>query len=175
MKKGKKLLVNILIILNLLLIGFYFGGFYISKEQCIRESLRALYAHETDIVMELKNVTRSKVLVIDSNKKTHSIVGVKKFGFLYHTDNSTTGFSIKEENVIDFIASYDEKLGTAIYIYRNDKSVATVEVEFDSGDVVTMDDWKKDYVGCLQKENVFGKGIYRAYNASGELIGELEM
>ena len=95
-------------------------------------------------------------------------------GFLYHVDDTHSGMPIKEENVIDIVSAYGEEIGTVIFVYRNNKSVAKVEVEFDSGDVVTMDDWKKDYVGCLEPENVFRKGIYRAYNASGELIGELE-
>ena len=174
MKKGKKLLINTILILIILLFAFYFGGYYLSKEQCIMESLRGLYAKETEIIMELKRGNRSRVLVADTDNKTHSIIGVKKMGLLYHVDNTHSGMPIKEENVIDIVSAYGEEIGTVIIVYRNDKSVAKVEVEFDSGDVVTMDDWKKDYVGCLEKENVFSNGVYRAYNASSELIGELE-
>lgn len=174
MKKGKKLLINIFLISIILLFLFYFGGYYISKEKCIRESLRGLYAKETEIIMELKRGNRYRILVADTDNKTYSIIGVKKLGFLYHVDNTHSGMPIKEENVIDIVSAYGEEIGTVIFVYRNDKSVAKVEVEFDSGDVVTMDDWKKDYVGCLEQENVFRNGTYRVYNASGELMGELE-
>lgn len=174
MKKGKKLLINVILILLILLFSFYFGGYYISKEQCIKESLRGLYAKETEIIMELKRGNRYRVLVADTDKKTHRIIGVKKIGFLYKVDNSYGGGPLKQGNVIGLAAYYSEEIGTVIFLHRNDKSVTKVELEFENGDVVVMDDWKKDYVGCLEKENVFRNGVFRAYNASGELIDELE-
>ena len=82
MKKGKKLLINIFLISIILLFLFYFGGYYISKDQCIKESLRGLYAKETEIIMELKRGNRYRILVADTDNKTHSIIGVKKLGFL---------------------------------------------------------------------------------------------
>ena len=174
MKKGKKLLINTILILIILLFSFYFGGCYISKEKCIRESLRGLYAKETEIIMELKRGNRYRILVADTDNKTHRIIGVKKIGFLYKVDDSYGGGPLKQDNVIAIDTCTSEEIGTLIFIYRNDKSVTKVELEFENGDVAVMDDWKKDYVGYLEKENVFRKGIFRAYNASGELIDELD-
>lgn len=174
MKKGKKLVINTFIILLMLLIGYYFCGFYISKEQCIRESLRGMYAYETEFVMEFENRDRVCTLLTDEDKKTYSIVGTRKLFFVYHADSSLTGFKIKEEDVIDVLGMYDDKIGTSIFVYRTDKSITKIEVELENGDKITLDEWKKDYVGYLQKNEMWVKGIYRAYNASGELVGELE-
>ena len=174
MKKGKKLLINTILILIILLYSFYFGGYYISKEKCIRESLRGLYAKETEIIMELKRGNRSRILVADTDEKTHRIIGVKKIGFLYKVDDSYGGGPLKQGNVIGLDSYYSDEIGTVIFVHRNDKSVIKVELELENGDVVVMDDWKKDYLGYLEQEDIFRKGVFRAYNASDEVIDVLE-
>ena len=46
-------------------------------------------------------------------------------------------------------------------------------VDTGRGDVITLDDWKRDFAGCLYNEDMMLREmIYRAYNASGELVEE---
>jgi len=68
---------------------------------------------------------------------------------------------------------YDEDTGSFIGIYRNDKSITKVTVGTENAEVVTLDDWKQDFAGCLYEEDMMlRETIYRAYNASGELVEE---
>lgn len=173
MKRGKKLLINISIIIVILLIEYYFGGYYISKEQCIKDTLRGLYSYETEKIMECKYRNRSVTLMADLEQRTYSIVGVRKNGFLYHTDDCFTGYPIKDENSFDILGGYDEDVGTFICVYRNDKTITKVTLDMGTGNVITLDDWEQDFTGYLHNEdNILRENIYRAYNVSGELVEE---
>lgn len=173
MKRGKKLLINISIIMLILLVEYYFGGYYISKEQCIKDTLRGLYSYETENIMEFKKRNRSITLMANLDRRTYSIVGVKRKGFLYHTDDCFTGHPIKDENSFDILGGYDEDTGSFICVYRNDKAITKVTVDTKSGDIITLDDWKQDFAGYLHNEDIMlREKIYRAYNASGELVEE---
>lgn len=173
MKRGKKLLINVSIIMVILLGIYYFGGYYISKEQCITETLRALYAYEKDVIMEFEHNNRSYTLLADADQKTYSIVGTRKIGFLYHTDSSSTGFQIKEEHGIDVFGMYNNEIGTVIFVYRNDKSIAKVDAELENGDVIMLNEWKSDYVGFLLEDSEWLNGTYKAYDDSNQLIEEV--
>ncbi len=174
MKRGKKLLINISIIALILWGIYYFGGYYVSKEQCIKETLRGLYAYETETIMEFENFDRGITLLADLEKKTYSIVETKVTGLFYQADNTLAGYSIKEDYAIDVFGMYADKMGTGIFVYRNDQSIAKVEVELENRETVTLDEWNNDYAGYLQGDNEFVKGTYRAYNANDELIEEIE-
>ena len=173
MKRGKKLLINISIIIVILLIEYYFGGYYISKEQCIKDTLRGLYSYETEKIMECKYRNRSVTLMADLEQRTYSIVGVRKNGFLYHTDDCFTGYPIKDDDSFDILGAYDEDVGTFICVYRNDKTITKVTLDMGTGNVITLDDWEQDFTGYLHNEdNILRENIYRAYNVSGELVEE---
>lgn len=173
MKRGKKLLINLSIIMLILLVEYYLGGYYISKEKCIQDTLRGLYAYETENIMEFKKGKRIITLMANLDKKTYSIVSVKRNGFLYHTDDCFTGHPIEDNNTFDVLGVYDEDTGSFIGIYRNDKSITKVTVGTENAEVVTLDDWKQDFAGCLYEEDMMLREmIYRAYNASGELVEE---
>ena len=173
MKRGKKLLINVSIVMIILLVEYYFGGYYISKEACIKDILKGLYVYETENIMECKKGNRIITLMADLDEKTYSIVGVRRNCFLYHTDDCFTGYPIRDDNSFDIMGIYDEDFGSFISVYRNDKSIAKVTVETKNGDVITLDDWKRDFAGCLYDEDVMlREKIYRAYNASGELVAE---
>lgn len=174
MKRGKKLLINISIIALILWGIYYFGGYYVSKEQCIKENLRGSYTYETETIMEFEDFNRYITLLADLEKKTYSIVETKMSGIFYRASSTINGFSIKDEYAIDVFGMYDEKKGTPIFVYRNDKSIVKVEVELENRETVTLDEWNNDYAGYLQGDNEFVKGTYRVYNANDELIEEME-
>lgn len=174
MKRGKKLLINIGIIALILWWIYYFGGYYVSKEQCIKETLRGLYAYETEMIMEFEEFDRSITLMADLEKDTYSMVETKVKGFFYQAGTTMTGYSIKDDYAIDVFGMNVDKMGATVFVYRNDKSIAKVEVELENRDTVTLDEWNNDYTGYLQGESEFVKGTYRAYNANDELIAEIE-
>ena len=173
MKRGKRLLINVSIIMLLLFVEYYFGGHYFSKEECIQDTLRGLYAYETENIMEFKKGKRIVTLMADLDEKTYSVVSVQRNGFLYNADDCFTGHPIEENNTFDVLGVYDEDTGSFIGVYRNDKSITKVIVDTKNGEEIILDDWKQDFVGCLYDEDVMLREMtYRAYNASGELVAE---
>ena len=174
MKRGRRLVLNIGIILILLLANYYFGGFYFSKQQCVTETLRGLYGYETTKIMELESGSYTATLMADPDAKTFSIVGTRRFGCLYRTATSSIGHTINERNAIDVYGIFSSDIGSLIFLYRNDKSVEQVEVVLDSGEHYLVDEWHQDFGGFLGKnKDDWSSGTYRAYNASGEMVGEV--
>ena len=108
MKRGKKLLMNLSIIMLILLVEYYLGGYYFSKEECIKDTLRGLYSYETENIMEFKKGNRTITLMANLDAKSYSIVCVKKNGILYHIDDSFTGHPIEEDNSFAVLGGYDD-------------------------------------------------------------------
>lgn len=173
MKRGKKLIRNVSIIAILLFLFCYFGGYFISKEACIVDSLRGLHRNERDIAMELTMGNRSYTVVTDMEEKVYSIIGTKRIGFLYHTANSYTGHEIKEEECIDISGMYSSEIGSLIFVHRNDERIARVEMDLEDGSVISLDEWENDFTGIILEEKEWYRGTYKAYDASNQLIGEV--
>lgn len=176
MKRIKKLSIHSIIIAVLLFIFYYFGGYYFSKDQCIQETLRGLYGTETDCIMELKNNNYTATLFADIEKKTLSIVGTKKIGFLYHTASSSVSGKIDQTGKFYPHGIYNSEMGFVVFLYRNDKSIEKVEVTMNNGQIYVLDEWTNDFVGLkLSPDEItedIPQGIYRAYDASNQLIYE---
>lgn len=174
MSRKNKLLRNVAII-SVLLYGFYyFGGFYISKEQCVIETMRGLYVEEKNYVMEVINGNEIKTLFVDDSNETVSIIGTKQLGFLYRTSGSYTSHSISRVQAIDVISGYNSEAGQTIFVYRNNKEIAYIEVELSDGTNLVLDEWNDDFVGTIVDAEDWNSGIYKVYNANGNLIDVIE-
>ncbi len=172
MKKIKKFTIQSVLIAFLLFIFYYFGGYYISKEECIRDSLRGLYAEETNIIMEIGNRKRSITLVTNPKTHSYSFIGTKKFGFLYHAGSSSTGYKIDTREKLDIKGFYEETMGSVIYIYRNDTSIEKIEVIMADGSTFILDEWHENFTGFHREYNQWRQNTYKAYDASNQLIYE---
>ena len=176
MKRLKKLTIHISIIAVLLFLFYYFGGYYFSQEQCIKETLRGLYGTETKRIMELENGNYTATLFADTDKMTMSIVGTKKIGFLYHTAESSVDAAINQTGKFYPHGIYNSQIGFVIFLYRNEKSIDRIEVTMSNGKVYVLDEWNNDFVGLkLSLDEIsddIAQGIYRAYDASNQLIDE---
>lgn len=173
MKRGKKLIRNLAVILVLLLGFYYFGGYYISKEQCVIETLRGLYGTETRKVMELRQKNYFATLMAGEEDESFSIVGTKKIGFLYRTASSSVGIKNDKEEILKISGMASSDHGMVIFLCRNDKSIETVEVLLENGETFTITEWYEDYAGYIREDHNWESGTYRAYNAEGELVGEV--
>lgn len=173
MKRSKKLAVNLAFIFVILLVFYYFGGFYFSKEQCVLESLRGLYGTETREIMELRQGKYIATLMADEEDESFSIVGTKKIGFLYRTASSSVGIKNDKEEILKISGMASSDHGMVIFLCRNDKAIETVEVLLENGETFTITEWHEDYAGYIREDYNWESGIYRAYNAKGELIGEV--
>lgn len=171
MKRERKLFRNIIIISALLYTFYYFGGYYISKEQCITETMRSLYVKEENIVLEVQTGNHIRTLVVDDSLSTLSIIGMRKAGPFYHTASCSTGMNIKKDQAFSIYSVYNSDSGLTSFVYRNNKDIAYIELILNDGSIVVLDNWHKDFAGVIvDTEEVYG--IYRGYDVNGELIEE---
>lgn len=173
MKRSKKLLINMCIIAVLLSGFYYFGGYYISKEQCMMEMLRSYYCNEREVAMEFENNNIITTVVVDIEGKTFSALKVKKIGFLYQPTGSAYGQEISEEYKISVNGHYTKGDGMEIFVYRNDDTVERVEVTMEDS-VIVLDEWENNFAWFVKDTDGWKRGTYRAYNASNEIIEEMQ-
>lgn len=173
MKRNRKLIRNSVLIAIFLFFIYYFGGYYLSKEQCILETMRGLYANESEKILELENGNRSFTLMADEDEKTYSLIGTRKIGFLYRTASSSVGITIREENKIHISGLYNSDSGMVITVYRNDPSICKIEAALESGETVTFDEWIGNFSGLVLDTGDFYNGIYKAYDTDNQLIEEV--
>ncbi|MBO5176443.1 MAG: hypothetical protein J6C07_03205 [Lachnospiraceae bacterium] len=174
MKRGKKLVINLTLIFVILLGFYYFGGYYISKQQCIVETLQGLYGTESRKIMELQQGNYIITLMADENDESFSIVGIKKTGFLYRTASSSVGVQIDKERAMKVSGTFSSDRGGVVFIYRNHPDIVRVEVEMQDGEQHTITEWQENYAGFLVNDKKeWYPGTYKAYNAAGELIEEV--
>lgn len=172
MKKNKKLLINTGIIGIILFSFYYFGGFYFSKNQCIIETVRALYGNEAEFIMEFQNNHHSVTLMANTDEKSFSLVGTQKFGLLYHSASSFVGEKIDQNHMFDVSGLSTSKQGMVVIAYRNNPSIHRVEVEFDNGDTIILDEWKQNFVGLMIDSKDWQSATYKAYDIHHQLIEE---
>ena len=172
MNRGRKLVRNFAIIVTFLLIFYYFSGYYISKQQCVMESLRGLYCTETNReIMEFRYGNYIATLMADENDEKFSIAGTNKKGFLYRAGDSVTDISIDKEKCMT-ISGIGSSERMVVFIYRNDKSIDRVEAVLKNGEIYTITEWHEDYAGYVRESINLDGATYKAYNAAGELVGE---
>lgn len=173
MNRGKKLIRNLAVILVLLLGFYYFGGYYVSRQQCIIETLRGLYGTETREIMELRQGNYIATLMADEDDESFSIVGTKKIGFLYRTGSSSIGIQNDKKEILKISGMASSDHGMVIFLCRNNKTIEKVEVLLENGESFTITEWQEDYAGYIREDHNWESGTYKAYNAEGELVGEV--
>lgn len=173
MKRGKKLIRNLCLIVILLFVYCYFGGYFISKEACIEDSLRGLQRNERETVTEFTLDNINYAVVVDREEKEYSVVGTRRIGFLYHTSGGVTGHVIKEEDCID-LSGYGDPDGAFLIIYRNDNEVQRVEAKLVNGREIVFEEWEDDFSIATINDKEWYRGTYKVYDADGELIGEVQ-
>jgi len=172
MNRGKRLIRNLFLILAVLFLFGYFRGYYVSKQQCVMETLRGHYGTETREIMEIKRGNYIVTLMADKNDESFSLVGTKKVGFLYQTASGLIGKKINKEKCMTIAGEGSSDRGFLACIFRNDKSIEKVEVQFENGETYLITDWQEDYACFMREGEEWWYGTYRAYNAEGELVGE---
>lgn len=172
MKKIKKLLRNLCIILLLLVFHFYSSCYYISKDECIKDNMRALYV-EGEEILELKNKNHYRTLIYDKENDIFSIIGSQSVGFLYRIDDCSTDIPINKENNLETDWLYNKNMGFVIILYRNNKDINKVTINFDDGEKYTINEWNQDFAGLVVKAKDWKRGYYISYNSNNDIIEEM--
>ena len=176
MNRIKKLVRNTMIII-LVLIGFYYyGGFYLSREEYIKDYLKGFYRKENEYILEFNYKNRYKSIIADLDNKTYAVIGTRKIGFLYVSDGSYK-YEIDIEKIIDTKYVYDSDMnGLILFIYRNNDQVDYVIFESKDGEKYKIDDWNKNF-SIIKIDGNFSnlsvEGIYKIYDKNNQLIEEV--
>ena len=64
--------------------------------------------------------------------------------------------------------------GAFLIIYRDDKKVQRIEAELLNGREIVFDEWEDDFSIATINDKEWYRGTYKAYDANGELIGEVQ-
>lgn len=174
MKRQVWIIINMLLICGIMVLNYYHGGYYLSKEQCIEESMRSLYIPEGERILELCNGNYCKTLF--DHGDSFSLVGTRQIGFLYRVGSTDVECRIDKSNSFFHWTGYSADYGAYTVIHRNNERVSEIRVELNTGDILILNDWKSDYAVFIREKsdrrNAFG--MYRAYDKSGHLIEEID-
>ena len=175
MKRNRRVAINLCVIAGLLFLLYYFGGFYISKNECLNECQRANLRKELESVMEIRGEKYNYAILSDMEDTEYAIVVMRRFGFLYRPSNFYQGKWSDEENEM---LIKRRGIGAGEYqmelIYRNDKRVERVEAHLENGEIISLDNWSGDYVGYARDGSEFLDVTYKMYDVAGQFLGTVE-
>lgn len=173
MNRTKKIIRNMGIVLLICFFFYYMVGYYLTKEACIRDSIRGLYCKEDQLINSVWIKPYDVTLVADLDHLTVSLISTEKVGFFYRMGNNSIGMEIDRNNPIDIGGIFDSDYGTVTYIYRNDKSIDEVHLVMEDGETKMVNEWVNDFI-LLSYDNrdKWMHTICRVYDDNGELVYE---
>ena len=174
MKRGKKILINMSIIIILLIATYYLGGFYFSKDACAKECMQANYQGNGKILTDLEVDNTIYAMCEGKEENMYVTIKLEKIGFLYRSKGMVGIHKTLGEEILDICGWADDEDGEIIFIHRNNPGIATIEVELEDGRNVILNKWSYDCTAHgLELEGPWIAGEYRCYDKNGELIGEI--
>lgn len=171
MNRKTKLLIYILIICTFF-IGVYFTqGYYLSKDKALADAKHFHYIDNEETLTTIDLDKQYIYLGADKNGKYMSMIYLDRIGPFYRYNDSRCYDMLNLPYInVSYGGSWN---GTRIiYIYRNNKDVAYIEVELDTGEKFVLDNWINDYTYTYYKPEVEGFNYYeiKVYDASHKLL-----
>lgn len=186
MSRAKKLIINLILIVICLMAIYHFGGFYISKDQCVKEQLRGIHVNLEEPATTIKegnmvytifvNDETYKVKDDSGSNRGHLVVVTQKIGFLYRA-KSYQEMTGDEHNVnVSWFKTPDEK-GYIVVAERKDDSIARADVlmllGFTDTVQVKFEHWENNVAASYVEGELMNFGTYQTYDEAGNLIEDL--
>ena len=171
MNRKTKIIINILLIISIFFGYFYYiHGYYISKQECIDDSLKAFYNEHTNIpVLSFSNNKSDITLYTDIKNSKFTVLEISKHFLFYKCDESESSYNdIDKALAITWIES--KEMGLLFFAYRVDKNIDTVEIVFTNGTVVKNNEWYGDYCGFYSTKDCYLDFSCRVYDMNNNLI-----
>lgn len=183
MNKKKKLFINLILIVIALAGIYHFGGFYVSKDQCVKEYLRGMHidAGEAETSIKEGNViytifTNDETFNVESDAvspRGHLVVVTQKIGFLYRAKSLQESTGEKNNVTVSCFKTPDEK-GYVVVAERIKEDIAKAEVMVGGvSDVfnLTFEEWNNNVgVTYIESEGFVNLVNYKTYDEAGNLI-----
>ena len=175
MNKEKKLTRNVLILVLYFVIARFFSGYYISAENCDLHTMRKFYALDDIYLMDVTHNNQTMKLYFDEINKTVSWIGHEKIASFYRSNSYyEEGYiSYSNNRIALFRFGHSEMGGEFVLIYRNDPTISKIEVFYDDGERVLLDDWKGNICIGRVGEEISFSGRYIPYDAEGNVLEDI--
>ena len=165
MNKMKKIIINLAIIVIILLGIYHFGGFYVSKDQCVEDYIRGQHIELEDPAMEIKEGNMIYTIYA-TEEKHHFALITQKIGFLYRAK----GYCEMSGDTHNVTVSWFETVNEKGYIV-----VANLLMMLWFTDTVqlTFDEWNNNIAATYVEGEKMNFATYQTYDESGNLIEDL--
>lgn len=180
MKRVHKLIRNVLIILSLVLITFYcnyyFKGYHMSKDDSIQDYFNFLGEKDSEFITEL-NLGEDATYPLYFNSKTKKVyvLRTEKRLLFYRTFPYHIDYVDEQESGIDYMGQWEKEKGQFVLLYRNDKNISYIKVQFiNNNEKYILKEWKENFTWLLLDNDDWNKGIYSCYDQDDNLIEEIE-
>ena len=183
MKRGKKIVINICLVLLLLIGLYYLEGYFLSREECELEYLEANSRETEGKVMSFQVGDQNISLYKRENQDIFDIVSVEKVGFLYKCEKQidVTG-KMFDEQILNMVTWGEDYVGENQYqvlLYKADPNLSKVIIEPVYGEKVIVDEWEQDFAMCYVKAEKDEWSLtlqckYYCYDKKGNLLDEID-
>lgn len=173
MNRNRLLLRNCILILILLSIYILLSGKYITKEQCLKDTINTLYIKEKELIAEVEMKNETVFIMFDSDNYTASMICIEKQGILYSTGGSITSIPIRRDIPLAYIGFHASNSDAVYVVYRNDEHIKYLNVLLhENTTLCEVNEWTENFGYFYDDCNGAGTGIYKAYDKDSNLIYE---
>ena len=175
----KRKLIRNCILIIILLMGivythFYYGGYYLNKNESIEEYLEIQGLDDSSCVGELHHeINSSYVLYENIEKNLFKILEIKHQLLGYKIVSKFTG-TMNREEVLSINGEWRKDTGMHIILRRNDPNVAYVELKMNNNNEYVFSNWLNEYSWKILEYNEWRKGKYYSYDKDGNLLDVTE-
>ena len=186
MSRAKKLIINLILIVICLMAIYHFGGFYISKDQCVKEQLRGIHVNLEEPATTIKEGNMVYTIFVNdesykveddlASNGSHLVVVTQKIGFLYRAKSYQEMTGDENNITVSWFKTPDEK-GYIVVAERKDDSIARADVlmllGFTDTVQVKFEHWENNVAATYVEGELMNFGTYQTYDEAGNLIEDL--
>ena len=176
MKRGKKIIINSIVVVILLCASCYFSGFYLTKNACVTDFLKSLDREKETAIINVEIKDKVYVLTGGQTENQYSVLDLTKAGFLYRSARSNGTFRTSDEEDISLNSWFCQEDGQIIFIKRNNPEIRLIEMEYESGITVKLYNWTEDFVAyhIEDGEDLWKPANYRCYDTNDQMVYEIK-
>ena len=165
---------------------YHFGGFYISKDQCVKEQLRGIHVNLEEPAMTIKEGNMVYTIFVNdesykveddlASNGSHLVVVTQKIGFLYRAKSYQEMTGDENNITVSWFKTPDEK-GYIVVAERKDDSIARADVLMLLGatgtEQIKFEKWENNVAATYVETERMNFGTYQTYDKDGNLIEDL--
>lgn len=170
MKLKMKLIINVILIFTFIFSCYYFSGYYLSVESCLKDTLKSLYRDNSEIISVFDN----HVYAFDQNNLSINMMSVKKEGLFYRVSSiGNFKFDTNQENFDTWLSFKDNKIYVVAYRFNN--QIDRIVINYHDDEVGVLDNWNDNLAYVYIEEIVPYEYTCFAYDNLNNLIEQTKL